>query len=67
MDPKPLLSKLFSGRYILTVICGIVFFWCVVHKQLEDATIAAILISVFKEYFDRSDRGGTNGTNGKTP
>ena len=45
-----------SGRFVLTVICGIVFAYAVFHKQLEAATITAILLSVFNSYFDKKDR-----------
>ena len=51
-----IIDKCLSGRFILTVICGFVFAWAVFHKQLEAATITAILLSVFNSYFDRKDR-----------
>ena len=53
---EKIIGKLLSGRFILTVICGIVFAWSVYQKQLEAATITAILLSVFNSYFDKKDR-----------
>lgn len=59
-----LLSKIFSGRYFLTVICGIAFLYCVFNKMLEGSTITAVILSVFNSYFSRQDRG-QNGDGGK--
>ena len=53
---KRAIDKLLSGRFILTVICGVVFAWAATHKLLEAAAIASILTSVFTSYFDRQDR-----------
>ena len=58
---KRILDKALSGRFILTVICGIVFAYSVFHKQLEAATITAILLSVFNSYFDKKDRNKPTG------
>ncbi len=53
---EKIVGKLLSGRWILTVIGGIAFLYCVFTKQLEAATITAILLSIFNSYFDRKDR-----------
>jgi hypothetical protein len=58
---EKMLNKMLSGRFILTVICGVVFAWAVFQKQMESATITAILLSVFNSYFDRKDRGNPKG------
>jgi hypothetical protein len=51
-----ILSKMASGRYLLTVICGIVFAYCSVTKIMPvDATIS-IVSMVFISYFNRGDR-----------
>jgi hypothetical protein len=55
---KYIIGKLLSGRYILTVIGGVVFLWCAIHKQLEAATIKAILLSIFNSYFQKKRDGG---------
>lgn len=51
-----ILAKLASGRYILTVICGLVFAFSVWKKILPDAATASIITSVFTAYFGRTDR-----------
>ena len=55
---KRIADKLLSARFILAVFGAFAFLWCVVNRQLEAATITAILMMIFKEYFGRSDRGG---------
>ncbi len=55
---KHIITKCLSGRFILTVICGIVFAWAVIHSQLEAATITAILLSVFNSYFSKKREDG---------
>lgn len=55
-----MLSKLLSGRYLLTVICGMVFFIVSINKIIPVDAIIAILTMVFISYFQRQDR-----TNGK--
>ena len=49
-------DKLSSGRFILTVIGGVAFLYCVFTKQLDGATITAILMMIFQSYFQRTDR-----------
>ncbi len=53
---NPLLAKLVSGRWILTVSCAGVFVWGATHGVLTGEAITGILVWVFKEYFDRHDR-----------
>ena len=50
------LSKLLSGRYILTLICGIVFAYGAVSKLLPADAVVAIVSMVFISYFQRTDR-----------
>lgn len=50
------IEKLFSGRYILTVVCGAVFAFAVWKRILPDAATASIITSVFTAYFGRTDR-----------
>ena len=55
------LSRILSGRYILTLICGCVFAYCSITKIMPvDATIS-IVSMVFISYFNRSDRPKENG------
>ena len=56
-----ILSKVFSGKWLLTVACAIAFVWCVVNKQLEAAAIAAVVTSVFGAYFSKDNKNGKNG------
>lgn len=51
-----ILSKLASGRYILTLICGIVFAWCAVKKTIPPDAVIAVVSMVFINYFQRTDR-----------
>lgn len=56
-----MINKLTSGRYLLTIICGIVFAYCSITKIMPvDATIS-IVSMVFISYFNRHDRGQQNG------
>ena len=50
------MNKIFSGRWILTVACAIVFAYSSIKGILDAATVATILMFVFKSYFDRNDR-----------
>lgn len=52
------MNKLLSGRFILTVICGLVFAVTALNKIIPmDATVS-ILTMVFVAYFNRGDRNG---------
>lgn len=58
---KHILMKASSGRWILTVICGVVFGICAIKKIIPvDATVS-ILTMVFIAYFNRHDRPTENG------
>jgi hypothetical protein len=52
------LSKLLSGRYILTLICGLVFAYGAIIKLLPADAVVAIVSMVFISYFQRTDRKG---------
>jgi len=55
---EKIIDKFLSGRFLLTVIAGLVFAWAVYKNLLPPAATSAILVSVFKDYF------GKNLTNG---
>jgi hypothetical protein len=57
---RRIIDKLLSARFLLAISGGVVFVWCSIHKQIEGATITAILMSLFSSYFDRKDRNGNN-------
>ena len=46
-------SKLCSGRFILTVISGLVFAYAVVTKLIDSQATASIITLVFMAYFSR--------------
>ena len=56
-----IVDKCLSGRFILTLIGGVIFAWAAIHKQLEAAAVSAILTSIFNSYFFRSDRNKPEG------
>ena len=51
-----LLEKLCSGRFILTVCCGLAFYKLAVSKALPTEAVVAIMTMVFVSYFNRPDR-----------
>lgn len=55
------MNKLTSGRYLLTVICGIVFAYGVYSKLIPPDATVSIISMVFISYFNRADRT-QNGT-----
>ena len=64
-----IIDKTCSGRFVLTLVCGYCFVWAVTHKMLSSAVTATILVSVFKDYFNRDRNGGNHvgETAGKSP
>ena len=50
------MKKLISGRFLLTIISGIVFAYVVCTKTLPAEATASILTMVFVSYFQRPDR-----------
>lgn len=54
-----ILDKVLSGRFILTVLCGIVFAYIACKGKIEIAAVTSILSSVFASYFSRDDRPKT--------
>ena len=51
-----MLNKLFSGRWILTLICGIVFWIVATRMIMPTEAVTAIITMVFVSYFQRQDR-----------
>ena len=51
------MDKLKSGRYLLTVICGLVFAYGSVTKIIPPDAVISIVSMVFISYFQRQDRG----------
>jgi hypothetical protein len=55
---EKIFAKILSGRFLLTIMAGVVFVYATVTKALAPEAIAAILMGVFTSYFDRKDRNG---------
>jgi len=49
-----MLTKIMSGRWLLTIACAFVFVYCSLNKMLTAETITAILMFVFQGYFQRT-------------
>ena len=58
---KIVASKFTSGRFILTVVCSIVFGYCSIRKIIPVDAIVSIITMVFISYFQRQDRGQNGG------
>jgi len=56
-----ILSKVSSGRWILTVICGLVFAYGSVKGIIPKDAVVSIISMVFVAYFNRHDRTPENG------
>ena len=50
------MNKLFSGRFLLTMIAGIVFFILSIRGQLPQDKIMEVILLVVYAYFQRGDR-----------
>ena len=53
------MNKLLSGRYVLTVITGLVFDYVACTGIMEAKEVGIIVTAVFISYFQRTDRNGT--------
>lgn len=49
-------SKLFSGRFFLTIVSGMCFGYLVVSGHLEAKDALVLITMVFTLYFSRNDR-----------
>lgn len=52
-------NKALSGRYFLTIACGVAFLYATYKGTLSPEAITGIITMVFVSYFERKDR--TNG------
>ena len=55
------MSKILSGRWILTIISGLVFAYSVVTKHLAPEATASIISMVFVAYFNK-EKNDNNGS-----
>jgi len=51
-----MLNKLLSGRFFLTIVCGVVFAYVAMKKIIPPEAVVTIITMVFVSYFDRKDR-----------
>lgn len=51
-----ILNKILSGRFCLTIICGIVFAYVSMKGIIPPEAVVSIIVSVFTAYFGRTDR-----------
>ena len=59
-------SKLTSARFILTVVCSLVFAYLACAKILTPEASLSVLMIVFSFYFTRPDRQTTSTDSGTT-
>lgn len=56
-----MIKKLISGRFLLTVISGLVFAYATYAKLLDSQAVSAVLSLVFVSYFNKKENGEHNG------
>ncbi len=60
VDVQKIADKIFSGRFILTVIIGGTFSYLSIHRIIPSEASVGIIVMVIRDYFsrDRSASGG---------
>jgi uncharacterized membrane protein len=53
------MNKTLSGRWILTVVCGIVFLYCSVFKILSPVDVKEVIMMVVIFYFSKRGEDGS--------
>lgn len=53
MIPKEIIEKISSGKFWLTIICGLVFAYCSIKKIIPSDAIITIITMVFISYFQK--------------
>lgn len=48
------MNKAMSGRWILTVVCAVVFLFCSVYKILSPVDIKEVILMVIIFYFQKN-------------
>ena len=57
---KKMVDQIFSGRWIITVSCAVVFMYCAVFGKLNPVDIKEIIMMVVVFYFTKkADNGPT--------
>jgi len=52
---KKMVDQIFSGRWILTVSCAVVFMYCAVFKVLGPVEVKEVIMMVVIFYFQKKD------------
>ena len=55
-----MLKKLTSGRFILTIIVGLVFAVVAIRGQMPPEAITGVIMAVIISYFDKKDHNNGN-------
>lgn len=55
-------EKLMSGRFLLTVICGMVFAYTAIFKIMPVDKVTEIILIVIYAYFTKQNNTPTGGT-----
>ena len=53
--PQEIISKIGSGKFWLTIICGVVFAFTACKKIIPSDAVITILTMVFISYFQKKD------------
>ena len=61
-----ILDKLFSARYIITILLTITFCYLAVKEKIGVEAFAAIFGIIIRDYFERKDRRKPNEENGSS-
>ena len=56
--PPEIISKIASGKFWLTIICGVVFAYVSCKKIIPPDAVVPILTMVFMAYFQRKQENG---------
>ena len=60
MDEKLSWKKMFSGKFVFTVITAVVFAYSVHTKILNGEQVYGVIMLVVAFYFNKEQKGGTN-------
>lgn len=58
MIPKEIVEKISSGKFWLTIICGVVFAYVSIKKIIPADAVVPILTMVFMAYFSKAPQSG---------
>ena len=56
--PQEIIDKISSGKFWLTIICGVVFAYCAMKKILPEDKVMEIILIVVYAYFTKQKENG---------